>query len=175
MTAPGDADDVFEPSAEADSVRASEASEGANVCRAGALSSLLQEATAAMSELRAEQQSLGFSESIIEQGGRTWREVDPFDGQDDLSISPDEDLDDTRVRRWLALNENANPRGAVGFLIAMLGSSLQRESTAAAAALWRGLDLQNRPWPPPPEPPPPWMIFDSLPFDLDKILPNTPS
>jgi hypothetical protein len=172
LTAPGDADDVFEPSAAVDSVRSSEASEGANVCRAGALSSLLQEATAAMSELTAEQRSLGFSDSIIEQGGRTWREVDPFDGQGDFSISPDEDLDETRVRRWLALNETANPRRAVGFLIAMLGSSLERESTAAAAALWRGLGLQNRQWPPPG--PPRWRIFDRLAFDLDEVLPDTP-
>jgi hypothetical protein len=86
LTAPDDADDAFEPSAAVDSVRSSEALQGANVCRAGALSSLLQEATAVMNELVAEQRSLGFSESIIEQGGRAWREVDPFDGQTDFSI-----------------------------------------------------------------------------------------
>lgn len=172
MTAPGDADDVFEPSAAVDSVRSSEASEGANVCRAGALSSLLQEATAAMSELVAEQRSLGFSNSIIEQGGRAWREVDPFDGQADFSISPDEDLDESRVRRWLALNETPDPGRAVSFLFAMLGSSLERESTAAAAALWRGLGLENRRWPPPG--PPRWRIFDRLAFDLDDVLPDTP-
>jgi hypothetical protein len=171
LTAPGNADDVFEPSAAVDSVRSSEVSEGTNVCRAGALSSLLQEATGAMSELRAEQRSLGFSDSIIEQGGRAWREVDPFDGQSDFSISPDENLDETRVRRWLALNETANPRRAVGFLIAMLGSSLERESTAAAGALWRGLGLQARQWPPPG--PPRWRIFDRLAFDLDEVLPDT--
>jgi hypothetical protein len=172
LTAPGSADEVFEPSAAVDSVRSTAASEGANVCRAGALSSLLQEATTAMSELAAEQRSLGFSDSIIEQGGRAWREVDPFDGQTDFSISPDDDLDESRVRTWLQLNETANPRGAVAFLIAMLGSSLERESTAAAAALWLGLGLQNRRWPSPG--PPRWRIFDRLAFDLDDVLPDTP-
>ena len=126
MTAPGNADDVFEPSAAVDSVRSSEASEGTNVCRAGAFSSLLQEATAAMSELTSEQRSLGFSDFVIAAGGRNWREVDPFDGQDDFPLLPDEDLvDESRVRRWIELNETANPRRAVGFLIAMLGSSLR--------------------------------------------------
>ncbi|AGC63252.1 hypothetical protein MULP_03587 [Mycobacterium liflandii 128FXT] len=142
------------------------------MCRAGALSSLLQEATAEMSELTAEQRALGFSDSILERGGRGWCEVDPFDGQTDFSISPDEDLDESRVRRWLDLNETADPRRAVGFLIAMLGSSLERESTAAAAALWHGLGLQNRRWPPPG--PPRWRIFERLAFDLDDVLPDAP-
>jgi hypothetical protein len=88
MTAADGADEVFEPSAAVDSVRSSAASEGANVCRAGALSSLLQEATTAMSELTAEQRSLGFSESMIERGGRSWRDVDPFDGETSFPSSP---------------------------------------------------------------------------------------
>lgn len=172
MTTPGNADDVFEPSAAVESVRSSEASEGTNVCRAGALSSLLQEATAAMSQLTSEQRSLGLSELVIAGGGRNWREVDPLDGQDDFPLLPDQDLDETRVRRWIERNETANPRRAVGFLIAMLGSSFQRESTAAAAALWRGLDLPNRRWPPPG--PPRWRIFDRLAFDLDRVIPDPP-
>ncbi|ORV40948.1 hypothetical protein AWC00_15490 [Mycobacterium conspicuum] len=45
------------------------------------------------------------------------------------------------MSRWAEMNENDDPRPAVEFLIAMLGSSLERESAAAAAALWRGLDL----------------------------------
>lgn len=171
MTAPGGGDEVFEPSAAVDTVRSSAAWEGVNVCRAGALSSLLQEATAAMSELTAEQRSLGFSDSIIEQGGRAWREVDPFDGETSFPSSPDENLDELRVRRWLELNETADPRRAVGFLIAMLGSSLERESTAAAAALWRGLGLPNRLWPPPG--PPRWRMLDRLAFDLDELLPGS--
>jgi hypothetical protein len=54
----------------------------------------------------------------------------------------------------------------------MLGSSLERESTAAAAALWSGLGLQNRRWPP--LGPPRWRIVERLAFDLDRVLPDTP-
>jgi hypothetical protein len=168
MTAPDDADNVFEPSAEAQTALSSSAFEGTNVCRAAALSSLLQEATVAMSELSTEQRSLGFSEGIIEQAGRTWDAFDAFDGETDLAFSPDGDLDAARVRRWIELNETANPRPAVSFLIAMLGSGLERESAAAAAALWRGLNLQNGQWPPPGAPR--WRIFDRLTLDLDDVL-----
>jgi hypothetical protein len=168
MATPSESDDVFEPASEAQSALSSPRFEGTNVCRASALSSLLQEATAAMRELSTEQRSLGFSDAIIEQGGRNWREIDVFDGQTYLVFSPGEDLDETRVRRWIELNDTLDPRSAVGFLIAMLGSALERESTAAAAALWRGLSLQNRQWPPGVSPR--WRIFDRLAFELDDVL-----
>ena len=131
MTTPNEADDAFEPSAEAETALSSTAFEGTNVCRAAALSSLLQEATVAMGALSAEQRSLGFSEEIIERGGRAWREFDVFDGQTDLTLSPDGDPDAARIRRWIELNETASPRSAVSFLVAILGSGLERESAGS--------------------------------------------
>lgn len=172
MTAPHEADDIFEPSSDTESVRASAADEGSNVCRAAALSSLLQEATTAMGQLTSEQRALGFSPLMIEAGGRLWRERDPLRQLDDVPLLPEDDLNDARVHRWTELNETANPRSAVGFLIAMLGSDLERESAAAAAALWRGLGLANRQVPPPG--PSRWRLYERLFFDLDLDRRNLP-
>jgi hypothetical protein len=166
LTTPDYSHDAFEPSSDAESARSTVADEGSNVCRAAALSSLFQQATTAMGQLTAEQRALGFSDRVIEGGGRNWRERDPLRGFDADSLTPDEDLDQTRVRRWIELNETADPRPAVGFLVAMLGSRLERESAAAAAALWRGLDLPTRQLPPPG--PPRWRMYERLMFDLDR-------
>jgi hypothetical protein len=125
---------------------------------------MLQQATAAVRSLAAEHRALGFSESIIEEGGRNWRERDPFDDrQTDTGLTPGDNLDETRIRRWEQLNESVDSRDAVAFLIAMLGSSLERESAAAAAALWRGLGLDVSRWPPPG--PPRWPLFERLTLD----------
>lgn len=162
---------VFEPSSDPDSVRADPVSEGSNVCRAGALSSMLQQATTAVRSLAAEYRALGFSESLIEQGALNWRERDPFAArQGGTGLTLSDDLDGTRVRGWMQLNESADPGDAVTFLIAMLGSPLERESAAAAAALWRGLSLDESSWPP--QGPPRWYLYElALDLDLDRFDP----
>jgi hypothetical protein len=164
VTNPQDPHDVFEPVSDAESVRSTVENEGSNVCRAAALSSLLQEATPEMAQLAAEQRALGFSEQMIERGGRSWREGDALRSDANDPLSQDGDLDQIRFRRWNQLNETADPRQAVGFLVAMLGSPLERESAAAAAALWRGLDLPNRQRPPGIGG---RRLYDRMMFDLD--------
>lgn len=171
MTTADGADDVFEPFDFVESAQASAEFEGSNVCRAATLSSLLQEATDAMNALTTELLSLGFSEPIIERAGRGWREVDPLDGQTDLAVSADEDLNEIRIRRWIDLNEDTGPRRSVSFLAAMLGSPLERESAAAAAALWLGLGLQTRRQFLPSQPEL-FSMLERLAFELDGALYN---
>jgi hypothetical protein len=50
-----------------------------------------------------------------------------------------------RTALWQAIGETARPRDAIAFLVALLGSRLERESVAAAAALWRPT-LTLEPW-----------------------------
>ncbi|WP_285029648.1 hypothetical protein [Mycolicibacterium sp. lyk4-40-TYG-92] len=171
MTTASDANDVFEPFSEPESAGPSAEFEGSNVCRAAALAALLQEASIALSGLAEEQRSLGFSDAMIERAGAGWREGDPFaqDGIREIS----EDPDAARVGRWVTLNEDSDARSAVNFLIAMLGSGLERESTAAAAALWQGLGLRSRRrWPPPG--PDRWRMLGLLADDPSDVLSNVP-
>jgi pimeloyl-ACP methyl ester carboxylesterase len=142
MTRPDAADgDMFEPFSDGASARADVSTEGTNVCRAAALATLFRGATAATSALTTELHTIGFSELILQSGARHWSGQDLFERPGGFGRSFDTDLDQTRMVRWAEMNENDDPRPAVEFLLAMLGSSLERESAAAAAALWRGLDL----------------------------------
>jgi hypothetical protein len=172
MTTASDANDVFEPFSASESAAPSPEFEGSNVCRAAMLAPLLQEESTALSGLAEEQRSLGFSEAMIERAGNGWREADPFVQDGIVAIL--EDPDAARVSQWVTLNEDGDPRSAVAFLIAMLGSGLERESTAAAAALWRGLGLQTRRrWPPPG--PARVHLFEMLLLrDTDDVLSDTP-
>ena len=148
MTTPDDDGDVFEPSSEGASASSSLPNEGSNVCRAATLAFLLRGARPAMSGLAPELSALGFSNLVLQDGSRDWAGRDPLRGPLGFTIGLDANLDLTRTRRWAEMNENADVAGAVDFLLAMLGSSLERESAAAAAALWRGLTFANRLSPP---------------------------
>jgi hypothetical protein len=142
MTEPDSSDgDTFEPLADGVSARADVSTESSNVCRAATLATLLRGATAATSALATELHTIGFSELIIQSGARHWSGQDLFERVGRFGRSFDTDLDQTRMGRWAEMNENNDPRAAAEFLLAMLGSPLERESAAAAAALWRGLDL----------------------------------
>jgi pimeloyl-ACP methyl ester carboxylesterase len=142
MTTPDAADgDTFEPLSDGVSARADVLTEGTNVCRAAALAPLFRGATAATNALTTELRAIGFSEPILQSGARHWSEQDLFERLGGFGRIFDTDLDQARMGRWAEMNENDDPRAAVEFLLAMLGSSLERESAAAAAALWRGLDL----------------------------------
>jgi hypothetical protein len=70
-------------------------------------------------------------------GERDYRQLDPFGDGTDIPLSPDDQPDQARRQRWLTLNESGRPRDVLAFMVAVLGSRLERESTAAAAALWR--------------------------------------
>lgn len=148
MTAPNDDNDVFEPFAEGVTASSSPSNEGSNVCRAAALAFLLRGAEPAAAGLTTELRALGFSDLVLENNTRDWRSADPFGRLGRYTVGADASLDLTRMRGWAELIENADITGAVGFLFAMLGSALERESAAAAAALWRGLSLAAQ-FPPP--------------------------
>lgn len=165
MAAPSDDDGVFEPSADGVTASSSPPNEGSNVCRAAALAFLLRGAASAAGGLTTELRALGFSDLVLRDNDREWTGRDPFDRLDRYTTRTDANLDVTRMRGWADLNENADPAGAVGFLFAMLGSSLERESAAAAAALWRGLRLDTQL--PPPSTSARRQIFERLYFDSD--------
>jgi pimeloyl-ACP methyl ester carboxylesterase len=134
-------DDTFEPRDDGSSARSDVATEGSNVCRAAALAALLRSATEATRALRTELLAIGFSELVLARGTGEWRGQEIFGRLGGPPGRLEPDLDQVRMGRWAEMNENGDPRPAVEFLLAMLGSSLERESAAAAAALWRGLGL----------------------------------
>jgi hypothetical protein len=131
--------------------------EGTNVCRAAALSLMLggDGDGDGVTELASQMGELGFSERLL-RGELPWGEIEPDENADPLLglESLDSSTDEDRVRNWQRLNEQAEQRDALSFLIGVLGSELERESTAAAGALWRHLR--------PPDHPRPWQVLRLL-------------
>lgn len=165
MTAPSDDDGVFEPFADGVTARSSPPNEGSNVCRAAALAFLLGGTATAGGGLTTELRAMGFSNLVVGDNAQDWTGQVPLDRLGSYVARTGTDLDLTRMRGWAELNENGDPAGAVGFLFAMLGSALERESAAAAAALWRGLRLATQL--PPSSASARRRIFERLYFDLD--------
>lgn len=156
-----DGDDTFEVSANPETVNEFAGFEGANVCRVAMLSTRFADDAGAIEPLAAECQALGFSDRVISTE-RRWRNQDRLEMFSQLGPALDDD--NSRVRSWGALNESGAPQDALRFLVAVLGSSLERESAAAAAVLWRQLDLfRNGRLPRGPRL---WHIWDRL-FDLE--------
>lgn len=166
MTAPSDDDGVFEPFADGVTASSSPPNEGTNVCRAAALAFLLRGAATAADGLTTELRALGFSDLVLQDNARDWTDQDPLGRLGSYTARTDANLDLTRMRGWAELNQNADRAGAVGFLFAMLGSALERESAAAAAALWRGLRLATQLRPPSASAR--RKIFERLYFDFDR-------
>ncbi|MGW0886334.1 hypothetical protein [Streptomyces sp. NPDC002671] len=133
MTQPepnADGDETFEVYAEPASAAMEPEYEGVNVCRAAALSSMFGGNGQTVRELGDQLESIGFSETL-RSGERVWRaEEVNFFGRIGLES-------EQRVLLWQRLNETADRAPAVAFLVSVLGSELERESVAAAAALWR--------------------------------------
>jgi len=130
-----DDDEPFEVSADPNTAGESAEFEGANVCRVAMLSTRFSDDRVAMESLAAECRELGLFERVIA-AELSWRDTnlrELFAGLPPEQGQPDE----ARVQNWQALNESGRPRHAVRFLVGVLGSSLERESAAAAAALWR--------------------------------------
>jgi hypothetical protein len=147
-TSPQD-DAPLEVSDSPDSVVADDVLQGANVCRAAALSTMFGDDPEAVRDLTPELLQLGFAGGLAS-AELLWTEVDPRETFSDVWGLGDPRDDDTRIRRWEELNEVAWPGAAVAFLVSVLGSRLERESAAAASALWRliaGIEL-GRYWPP---------------------------
>jgi hypothetical protein len=123
--------------------------EGANVCRVAALSTMLGGDGQAIQDLALELTELGFPDRLIS-ADTAWRDVDPVQMFSSIREQGGEGYEDaTRVSRWQMIGETSDPRWAIAFLVDVLGSQLERESTAAAVALWRQFDDLTPPqrWP----------------------------
>jgi hypothetical protein len=150
-----DDDDVFEVSPSADTAAAEPEYQGANVCRVAALSTMLGGDRRSVRGLEAPLSDLGFPDGLSS-GEQVWSDLDPMDsfaGLRDQRFGGDTPGGD-RVSRWQTIQETAEPQAAIAFLVAVLGSPLEQESAAAAAALWRQVSeidsrrlLRGRPWP----------------------------
>jgi hypothetical protein len=165
--------------------------EGANVCRVAALSTILGGDRRAIRDAAPEMEELGIPGRLIS-SDRTWQDVDPLESfsglQDPLSDAGDRE----RVSRWEMIGETVEPQAAVAFLVTVLGSHLERESAAAAAALWRQIgtldprrwarrgpgwfrvwerlyDLGERDWPEPGWWGLPWSVQDAPDLERDEI------
>lgn len=133
-------DRPFEVSSSPQSAGQNSESEGTNVCRVAALSAMLGGRTDAIAGLGSELGNLGFSDGLRSGEVRWTDNDDPLDSFDGLGGDASDRGDrDPRVYAWQMVNEMRRPREAVTFLAAVLGSELERESAAAAAALWRQL------------------------------------
>lgn len=162
--------DVFEASAAAETAVAAPAFEGSNVSRVASLSTMLGGDGVAIRSLTPELDTLGFS-SQLSTGERLWRDRTPAQSLPDFREARGDQETFDRVRLWLALNESGRPQEAIAFLVAVLGSELERESAAAAAALWRELGTAGSLVPGGPRR---WHLWDRL-FDLwDEDLPGWP-
>jgi hypothetical protein len=138
MPSPSDfPDDRFDVSPSPDTVAESSEYEGANVCRVAALSTMLGNDREAIRQLAPELEQLGFSSSLVA-GERNWADVGLVDAFADVR-ERDAPQELSRVWRWQVLSETTRPQAALAFLVDVLGSRLERESAAAAAALWRQL------------------------------------
>jgi len=153
VEASGGPHEVIEVSAEAETVAASLQYEGANVCRTAAISAMLGGDRVAVADVAEPLGELGF-DPRLRTGLVAALDVDPFESLTDLWANPDEDGGARRIDLWLRLNDEGNSPVAIAFLVAVLGSPLERESAAAAAALWRQLAEVDRqrvwrygPWP----------------------------
>jgi hypothetical protein len=109
--------------------------EGVNSCRAAMLCALLAPDQAAISGLEAELEELGLPVDIAREGFRTG---------DTEGLPPDLDFRrvtlsgfEGRLGLWRRLAETGEPALAIEFLVELLAGPMERESAAAAAALWR--------------------------------------
>lgn len=127
----------FDVSDSPDSAAENQEYEGANICRAAALSTMLGNDRDGVRQLAPELEQLGFSAGL-RSGDWNWADVSAIDALADLRErnAPEEQ---SRVWRWQMIGETLRPQAAVAFLVDVLGSRLERESVAASAALWRQL------------------------------------
>jgi hypothetical protein len=136
----GEGGEIFEVSSSPETAAEAPAFEGMNVCRAAALSLILGKDAVAVRQVADELQELGYlaGEPSIPS------DDDPIEAFADIGgfgVSGDRD----RVADWQAVSTSGSPQAAITFLVDVLGSRLERESAAAAAALWRYLVTLDAP------------------------------
>jgi hypothetical protein len=132
----------FEVSDAPESVYATPSNEGANVCRVAALSTMLGGNASAIRQVGDEVAALGFPLSLSS-GDIAWEDIDWLQLLE--RIEGPQEVQGSRVSSWQILRETAQPDAAVSFVVAVLGSELERESAVAAAVLWRNIDRVARP------------------------------
>jgi hypothetical protein len=128
------ADEWFEPSREQESMTAAPEFQSSNVCRVAALGTMFHSPPAWSTDVAPALADLGFPRRMLTRPP-DWREENPFRGE--RRLRTEGDPDQTRVSRWLIMSESGSAHDALAFVVAVLGSSLEREVTAAAAMLWR--------------------------------------
>jgi hypothetical protein len=138
-----DFDETFEVSGSPDGVYGAPQNEGTNVCRVAALSTMFGGSRAAIRDVGEQITELGFP-PVLSSAAVTWEEVDWSGRLEQVEASPD-DAQRWRASSWERLFETAQPESALAFVIAVLGSELERESAAAAAVLWRHIGPAIRP------------------------------
>jgi hypothetical protein len=132
--APPPNDESFAPDQSVESAGISSDSESNNVSRAAALATLLDSSRTAAAQLFDPLRELGFSDRTVETiGFSRERQFAPYSWL--LEAGLPSSASDNRMQSWTDLNENADPTAAERFLLALLGSPLERESAAAAAVL----------------------------------------
>lgn len=129
-----DYDEPFEVSDSLDSVYGSPDHEGANVCRVAAISTMLRGNSAAIRDVTDEVAALGFPPSLSS-GDFAWNDREWPQLLERIEASPE--AEQSRVSAWQTLRETAQPDAAIAFVVAVLGSELERESAVAAAVLAR--------------------------------------
>jgi hypothetical protein len=137
-----DYDETFEVSDSPESVYGSPEHEGANVCRLAALSTMLSGNRAAIRDVGDEVAALGLP-LTLGSDAFVWEDLDWSQLLETIEGLPE--VQQSRVSFWQLLRETARPDAAVGFVVAVLGSELERESGAAAAVLWRHFGPVLRP------------------------------
>jgi hypothetical protein len=130
------ASEPFEVSSSPETAAEESVFEGANVCRVAALSTMFGGHAQAVRDLEPELEALGFS-ARLSSGERIWEGVDRLRAFSGLRVNQELREGQVRVFRWQMIQETSQPEAAVAFLVAVLGSAFERESAAAAAALWR--------------------------------------
>ena len=131
-----DDDDSFEPSSTSDSAYGRLENQGTNVARITVIATLLADNREAIADTRGELQELGFPDATLGDDDRQpWRTADrgALLRASQRAGGPDED----RYVAWTEFCQTGSPEAAVAFVVSVLASSLERESAAAAAVLWR--------------------------------------
>ncbi|MFI1510200.1 hypothetical protein [Streptomyces sp. NPDC020597] len=126
----------FEVSRSPESALPRPENEGVNVCRVSAISMMFSGDGTGVREVAPELEEMGFSQSLAS-GEHVWPQTHPLEQFPNLRQQGYEEEGRNRVSIWQGLNEDPQPRSATAYLVAVLGSGLERESAAAAAALWR--------------------------------------
>jgi pimeloyl-ACP methyl ester carboxylesterase len=131
-------DEAFVPRADVLSAGGGPEVESTNVCRAAALAMMLRFNSAEVVQpLTQPLGELGFALDAIGGLGNDDLLANRLTGDWFAELGADLAAEELRRRTWESLNQDVDPNAAVQFLIGVLGSSLERETAAAAAALWQ--------------------------------------